>query len=83
MDINILKQNKVEVKDGFFQPAVFVDVCATLGGAIVSKVISSKASGGYKEDRDYKSINKTIREYNLSDSRKDVLSKSLSDISIL
>lgn len=85
MDINELRRNSIEERDGFFQPAVFVDLIATAAAGVVGNVIKSKSSGGYVDDL-AKANNSICNRYDcgnaFSAKRRDKMSRSIANVSI-
>ena len=89
MDINELRKNSIEERDGFFQPAVFVDVVATVGSVVVTKTVSgiidTKKSGGYVDNlamSNYTNKPQYVCEKQKSAKRRNKMLLSIADCSI-
>lgn len=89
MDINELRRNSIEERDGFFQPAVFVDLVATVGSVVVTKTVSgiidNKKSGGYVDNlaiSNYTINPQYVCETNKSAQRRNKMLQSIADCSV-
>jgi hypothetical protein len=85
MDINELRKNSIEERDGFFKPAVFVDLVATAAAGVVGNVIKSKASGAYVDNlaKEYIECNPHCTTKTLTSERRIRMANSMSGISVV
>ena len=90
MNINELRKNSIEERDGFFQPAVFADMVATVAGTVVGtvvkNVVNTKKSGGYVANlakSNYTVNPQYVCDRIISAERQNKMSQSISDVTIL